>query len=88
MTGYSYALASDAAIARKKAAISGLLTRLARAQALALRHPEAFAEALAKGDLTLAAALLVPLSAANCIRRWGSPSQQAQWLPAFVSEEG
>ncbi|HCW0875220.1 TPA: acyl-CoA/acyl-ACP dehydrogenase, partial [Pseudomonas aeruginosa] len=46
------------------------------------------AEALAKGDLTLAAALLVPLSAANCIRRWGSPSQQAQWLPAFVSEEG
>lgn len=30
------------------------------------------AEALAKGDLTLAAALLVPLSAANCIRRWGS----------------
>ncbi len=46
------------------------------------------AEALAKGDLTLAAALLVPLSAANCIRRWGSPSQQAQWLPAFVSEDG
>lgn len=46
------------------------------------------AEALAKGDLTLAAALLVPLSAANCIRRWGSSSQQAQWLPAFVSEEG
>ncbi|HCE6231780.1 TPA: acyl-CoA dehydrogenase family protein [Pseudomonas aeruginosa] len=46
------------------------------------------AEALAKGDLSLAAALLVPLSAANCIRRWGSPSQQAQWLPAFVSEEG
>ncbi|RMS54756.1 hypothetical protein ALP65_01993 [Pseudomonas aeruginosa] len=88
MTGYSYALASDAAIARKKAAISDLLTRLARAQAWALRHPEAFAEALAKGDLTLAAALLVPLSAANCIRRWGSPSQQAQWLPAFVSEEG
>lgn len=31
------------------------------------------AEALAKGDLSLAAALLVPLSAANCIRRWGSP---------------
>ncbi|WP_303696898.1 acyl-CoA dehydrogenase family protein, partial [Klebsiella pneumoniae] len=46
------------------------------------------AEALAKGDLSLAAALLVPLSAANCIRRWGSPSQQAQWLPAFVSEAG
>lgn len=52
MTGYSYALASDAAIARKKAAISDLLTRLARAQAWALRHPEAFAEALAK-DLNM-----------------------------------
>ncbi|MCS8423790.1 aliphatic sulfonate ABC transporter substrate-binding protein, partial [Pseudomonas aeruginosa] len=52
MSGYSYALASDAAIARKKAAISDLLTRLARAQAWALRHPEAFAEALAK-DLNM-----------------------------------
>lgn len=46
------------------------------------------AEALAKGDLSLAAALLVPLSAANCIRRWGSGSQHAQWLPRFVAEEG
>ena len=46
------------------------------------------AEALGKGDLTLAASLLVPLSAANCIRRWASPEQQAQWLPAFASEQG
>lgn len=46
------------------------------------------AESLARGDFSLAAALLVPLSAANCIRRWGSPAQQATWLPAFVSEEG
>ncbi len=45
------------------------------------------AEALAKGDLSLAAALLVPLSAANCIRRWASPAQQAAWLPAFVGEQ-
>ncbi|MDN6855669.1 acyl-CoA dehydrogenase family protein [Pseudomonas sp. CAN2814] len=45
------------------------------------------AEALARGDLSLAAALLVPLSAANCIRRWASPEQQARWLPAFVGEE-
>lgn len=45
------------------------------------------AEALAKGDLSLAAALLVPLSAANCIRRWGSPEQQAHWLPRFVGED-
>lgn len=45
------------------------------------------AEALAQGDLSLAAALLVPLSAANCIRRWASAEQQARWLPAFVAEE-
>jgi len=42
------------------------------------------AEALGKGDLSLAAALLVPLSAANCIRRWGNAGQQACGLPAFV----
>lgn len=46
------------------------------------------AEALARGDLSLAAALLVPLSAANCIRRWASAEQQAHWLPAFVAEDG
>jgi hypothetical protein len=45
------------------------------------------AEALGKGDLSLAAALLVPLSAANCIRRWGNAAQQARWLPAFVADE-
>lgn len=46
------------------------------------------AESLAQGDFSLAAALLVPLSAANCIRRWGGSAQQAAWLPAFVSEQG
>lgn len=45
-------------------------------------------EALAKGDLSLAASFLVPLSAANCIRRFASQAQQAQWLPEFVSEAG
>lgn len=45
------------------------------------------AEALAKGDLSLAASLLVPLSVANCIRRWGSARQRAAWLPAFVAEQ-
>ncbi|MDH4555062.1 acyl-CoA dehydrogenase [Pseudomonas sp. BN417] len=45
------------------------------------------AEALAKGDLSLAAVLLAPLSAANCIRRWASPEQQAAWLPAFVAAQ-
>ncbi|UVE18323.1 acyl-CoA dehydrogenase family protein [Pseudomonas sp. LS44] len=44
------------------------------------------AEALGQGDLALAAALLVPLSAANCIRRWAAPEQQARWLPAFVTD--
>lgn len=46
------------------------------------------ADSLAQGDFSLAAALLLPLSAANCIRRWGSPAQQAEWLPAFVSDSG
>ncbi len=45
------------------------------------------AETLAKGDLSLAAAVLAPLSAANCIRRWASAEQQARWLPAFVGEQ-
>lgn len=45
------------------------------------------AESLAQGDFSLAAALLVPLSAANCIRRWGTAEQQATWLPAFIGEE-
>ncbi|WP_095648654.1 acyl-CoA dehydrogenase family protein [Pseudomonas indica] len=45
------------------------------------------AECLGKGDLSLGAALLVPLSAANCIRRWGNSEQQERWLPAFVGEE-
>ncbi|MBB4864923.1 sulfonate transport system substrate-binding protein [Pseudomonas nitritireducens] len=52
MTGYSYALASNAAIAGKKAAITDLMTRLARAQVWALQHPDAFAAALTK-DLNM-----------------------------------
>lgn len=45
------------------------------------------AEALARGDFSLAACLLAPLSTANCIRRWGSAAQQAAWLPSFVAEQ-
>lgn len=45
------------------------------------------AEALGKGDMSLAASLLQPLSAANCIRRWGNEAQQARWLPSFVVEQ-
>lgn len=44
------------------------------------------AETLAKGDMSLAASMLLPLSSANCVRRWGSARQQAQWLPRFLSE--
>ena len=45
------------------------------------------AEALAYGDFSLAASLLQPLSAANCIRRWASAEQQAQWLVDFMGEQ-
>lgn len=44
------------------------------------------AEALAWGDMGIAAALLAPYSAAQVISRWGSASQQAQYLPAFASD--
>jgi len=45
------------------------------------------AEALAWGDMGIAAALLAPYSAAQVISRWGSASQQAQYLPAFASDK-
>ena len=46
------------------------------------------AETLAHGDLSLAAALLQPLSVAHCLRRWGSAEQQQRWLPALLKEDG
>ncbi len=45
------------------------------------------AETLAQGDLSLAAALLTPIGAANAISRWGSGEQQATYLPAFLDEQ-
>ena len=45
-------------------------------------------ETLAHGDLSLAAALLQPLSVAHCLRRWGSAEQQQRWLPALLQEGG
>lgn len=45
------------------------------------------AETLAQGDLSLAAALLQPLSAAHCLRRWSSTEQQQRWLPALLHED-
>src|SRR5690606_40398183 len=43
-------------------------------------------EALAYGDLSLAAGLLQPLAAAHCLRRWSGPDQQERWLPALLEE--
>lgn len=45
------------------------------------------AEELAKGDFTLAAALLAPLGVANALTRWGTAAQQATYLPAFASDQ-
>ncbi len=45
------------------------------------------AETLAQGDLSLAAALLTPVGAANAISRWGLGEQQATYLPAFLDEQ-
>lgn len=44
------------------------------------------AECLGRGDFSLAASLLAPLSAANAITRWGTGQQQATYLPAFLDE--
>lgn len=48
MSGYSYALARNEALAdaQKRKAIADLLTRLAKAQVWAAQHPQAFAKAL------------------------------------------
>jgi alkylation response protein AidB-like acyl-CoA dehydrogenase len=42
------------------------------------------AEALAKGDLGIAVALLAPGSVATAISLWGTDEQQATYLPAFT----
>ncbi|MEE2959252.1 MAG: acyl-CoA dehydrogenase family protein [Myxococcota bacterium] len=44
------------------------------------------AEELAKGDFSLAMALLAPLSFVNALSEFGSSAQQARFLPAFVGE--
>ncbi len=45
------------------------------------------AEALSKGDMGLALAILAPLSVANALTQWGTADQQATYLPAFAEEE-
>lgn len=44
------------------------------------------AEALAKGDMGLAVAVLAPGSVATAIALWGSEEQQQTYLPAFTGE--
>lgn len=45
------------------------------------------AEDLARGDMALALAIMAPLGVANALVDWGSPEQQAKYLPAFVEED-
>jgi alkylation response protein AidB-like acyl-CoA dehydrogenase len=44
------------------------------------------AEALAKGDMGQALAILAPLSVAHALTQWGTATQQATYLPAFTAE--
>ena len=45
------------------------------------------AEALAKGDLGIAVAVLAPGSVATAIGLWGTEEQQATYLPAFTGDK-
>ena len=45
------------------------------------------AEALGKGDMGQALAILAPLSVANAITQWGTAEQQATYLPPFAGDE-
>lgn len=45
------------------------------------------AEALGKGDMGQALAILAPLSVANALTQWGSADQQATYLPPFAGDE-
>jgi alkylation response protein AidB-like acyl-CoA dehydrogenase len=42
------------------------------------------AEELARGDMGLATAILAPLAVVQALVEWGTPSQQAQYLPRFL----
>lgn len=45
------------------------------------------AEDLAHGDVSLALAILAPISVANALTQWGNAAQQSQYLAAFCSEQ-
>lgn len=44
-------------------------------------------EELAWGDFTLAMATLAPVAVANAIVRWGTDTQQQQWLPLWLADD-
>ncbi|MBP9713957.1 MAG: acyl-CoA dehydrogenase family protein [Sterolibacterium sp.] len=44
------------------------------------------AEALGKGDMGQALAILTPLSVANALTQWGTAEQQATYLPPFAGD--
>lgn len=44
------------------------------------------AEELARGDLSLALALLAPLGVVNALVDWGTAAQQERWLPRFTED--
>jgi alkylation response protein AidB-like acyl-CoA dehydrogenase len=45
------------------------------------------AEALARGDMGIAAACLAPAAVSTAIALWGDADQQARYLPPFVSDD-
>lgn len=44
------------------------------------------AEELARGDFTLATAILAPVAVANALVRWGTSAQQERWLPLWLAD--
>ena len=44
------------------------------------------AEEFARGDLSLALALLAPLGVVNALVDWGTAQQQERWLPRFIGD--
>lgn len=91
-----------AAADERCAAPAELLTEAAGLGMAALSVPEALdgagaeyspvtsaliAEALARGDMGLAAACLAPVGAANALMRWGDAEQQAAYLAPFGGDE-
>jgi alkylation response protein AidB-like acyl-CoA dehydrogenase len=61
--------------------IGGVVTERSATTAVLL------AEALARGDMGIAAACLAPAAVSTAIALWGDAEQQSKYLPPFVSED-